>query len=147
MFETLAHTEDPAGSLLPHLSTLVIEAGYSRAHDVVPGDEDDDELPIISAGVFQTFLESRTQCPEEFRLRKVVGYETCDEDFDEMQVHFIPCLNRFRSGGLEVNFRLVTDDAPRISSGNLWLDRDPTLELWPEAKIVDYSTSGWEGDN
>ena len=143
VFEALTHSEDPANSLLPHLSTLTIEASRCQAHEDLsdPESEDQDYDPQpIDAGVFQTFLESRTRCPEEFRLRKVVVYGTRTKDLDETAVDFIRCLNGFRSRGLEVDLRhvvAVARSGVRAFSHNLWLDRDPIFEQWPEARIID----------
>ena len=142
VFETLTHQEDPTQSPLPHLSTLIIEAGHCEAHDIIADEDSDyeDGLQPINAEVFEEFLESRTQCPEEFRLRKVVVYGTYEADLDETTVNFIWCLNGFRSRGLEVDLRVVKDEAKRevrINTDNLWLDRDPLFEERREARIVE----------
>ena len=225
IFETLTYQCDPADSLLPGLHTLVIEAGWSEAHDRYADDDvyeahdgyeddygseahdgyethdededhdgyethdeeedhdvhvyethyeddvhdgyeghDDDEvhnedeahdgyeahnenearcgykdIQTIDATAFEAFLESRTQCPDEFRLRKVVVYGSFDGDVNETIVDFIRCLNSYRSRGLEVELRVVMDQvrgATRILSDTLWVDRDPILAQWPEVSVV-----------
>ncbi|KAH6915631.1 hypothetical protein BKA70DRAFT_1139479 [Coprinopsis sp. MPI-PUGE-AT-0042] len=130
----------PATKSLPALRTLVLDVGNEGQYEILRMDGLEDE-DVVDADSLHEMILSRRNCDPANRLQKVVVYASKPWQIED-HIPFMASLRHFSRQGLELELKCV-GEARRDKDSELWSDRDPGIEDWPE--VMDLFESQYEG--